>query len=195
MSAIDHLLYAAAWGSFGVGHSLLAGASARHGLGRWFGRYHRIAYNLIATLHIAAVLWLGARLASGAPAWPLPTWLAIALDTIVAAGVVLGVLALKSYAPAPFIGWAQLRGQGDDAMPLVIDGLHRRFRHPLYSAALLIVWGLVRSDLALATALWASLYLLIGSIAEERRLIGRYGDDYRRYQASTSRFLPSCGAR
>src|SRR3546814_8385679 len=46
MSVTDHLLYAAAWLTFGVLHSSTAGASSRAGLGRLFGRGYRLAYNI-----------------------------------------------------------------------------------------------------------------------------------------------------
>src|SRR3546814_3776572 len=63
-------------------------------------------------------------------------------------------------------------------------------RHPLYSALFLMLWGLARSPLGLATATWASVYLIVGSRIEEQRLIARYGDAYRTYRRATPAFLP-----
>ncbi len=60
-------------------------------------------------------------------------------------------------------------------------GLHRCVRHPLYSAGFMILWGLLRDPLSLAMAIWGSLYLVIGTRFEERKLRRLYGaayDDY-----------------
>ena len=62
-------------------------------------------------------------------------------------------------------------------------GLHRYVRHPLYSALFLCLWGLVQDPLSLATALWGSLYTLIGTYFEERKLISLYGEAYQTIQA------------
>src|SRR3546814_8896328 len=66
MSVTDHLLYAAAWLTFGVLHSATAGASSRAGLGRLFGRGHRLAYNILALAQLVAVLGVGAWAGAGA---------------------------------------------------------------------------------------------------------------------------------
>ena len=74
--------------------------------------------------------------------------------------------------------------------PLVTGGLHRWVRHPIYTAAFMILWGLVRDPLSLATACWGSLYLIIGTRLEESKLSRRYGEDYRRYQGRVPAFVP-----
>lgn len=193
MSLTDQLLYAAAWLAFGALHSLTAGASVRSGLGCLFGRAHRLAYNALAALQLALVLALGYGLGAGAPGYARPFGLELVQGAMLAGGAVLGLVALRGYRAGAFLGWAQLRGEEDGDQPLVLDGLHRWMRHPLYSAALLLVWGLVRDDLSLATALWVSAYFTIGSVFEERRLMARYGERYRRYCTQVPRFVPRIG--
>ena len=68
--------------------------------------------------------------------------------------------------------------------------LHRFIRHPLYSGLFLVLWGHAQTEFALATALWGSVYLVIGAGFEERRLIDRYGDAYRTYRARVPAFVP-----
>lgn len=190
MSLAGQFLYALAWLSFGIGHSLLAGARRNRGVLAVTGRFHRIAYNLIALVHLGVVLAFGRWLAAGSAGFALPAWLLWMGDAMVVGGLVLGLAALRSYRGAPFVGLAQLRGESDDDEPLALGGLHRWMRHPLYSASFLILWGLARSPLGLATAIWASLYLVIGSRIEERRLIARYGEAYRTYRRTTPAFMP-----
>lgn len=190
MSVADHLIYALLWLGFALSHSVLAGADVRRGIGRLAGRAHRLVYSALAILALLAVLATGRWLANNAPPLVLPLALRWLMDVAVIVGLLLGWTALRSYQLGAFIGTAQLRGADEGAAPLAVSGLHRWMRHPLYSAVLLVVWGMARSGLDLATACWVTLYLIIGSRIEEQRLIARYGDDYRRYCATTPAFLP-----
>lgn len=192
MTPIDHLIYAAAWLAFGLAHSLTAGATRRSGLGRLFGRGHRLAFNLLAIVELGAVLAVGQVVGRDARALVLPLPVTMLQFAMLGAGIVFGAMALQSYRPGPFVGIAQLRGEEEDhAQPLVVGGLHRWVRHPLYSALLLLVWGAARDELWLATAIWASLYLFWGSVIEERRLVTRYGQAYAAYRARVPRFVPA----
>ncbi|MCY3828864.1 MAG: hypothetical protein OXF89_06995, partial [Rhodospirillaceae bacterium] len=77
--------------------------------------------------------------------------------------------------------------------PLVTHGVHRYVRHPLYTAMFLVFWGRAFDEAALMTAVWGTLYLLIGTRFEERKLMDIYGADYARYSAAVPRFLPLRG--
>lgn len=190
MSVADHLIYALMWFGFASSHSMLAGAEVRRGIGRLAGRAHRLVYNALALVALLAVLATGRWLAGSALPFVMPLALHWVMNVAVITGLVLGWVAIRSYHLGAFIGTAQLRGTDDTAAPLAVSGLHRWMRHPLYSAVLLIVWGMARSELDLATACWVTLYLIIGSRIEEQRLIARYGDAYRRYRSATPAFLP-----
>jgi protein-S-isoprenylcysteine O-methyltransferase Ste14 len=64
-------------------------------------------------------------------------------------------------------------------------------RHPLYSTGLLILWCfpiLTAGTLAFDAAI--TLYILIGSELEERRLILEFGDAYLRYRKKVARLIP-----
>ena len=88
--------------------------------------------------------------------------------------------------PPPDIPQARLE-------PLATSGIHRYVRHPLYSAMFLMFWGRAFDEAALMTALWATLYLAIGTRFEERKLLQIYGEEYARYSAAVPRFLPLRG--
>lgn len=76
---------------------------------------------------------------------------------------------------------------------LVTSGPYRWVRHPLYSVGFLAF-----SALSLLAANWFIFALLIVAFIilmkrtpiEERRLIERFGDDYREYMQRTGRYLP-----
>ena len=50
-----HLIYAAAWASFGLGHSLLARDGFKRRFRPLIGAAYRIAYNAVAAVHLVAV--------------------------------------------------------------------------------------------------------------------------------------------
>src|SRR3546814_16368897 len=107
MSVTDHLLYAAAWLTFGVLHSATAGASSRAGLGRLFGRGHRLAYNILALAQLVAVLGVGAWAGAGARNFNAHLPVLVVPSAFLALGLLLGLLALRAYRAVPFIVWAR----------------------------------------------------------------------------------------
>lgn len=190
-----HLLYAALWLSFGLAHSLLADARIKARLKPFFRAGYRLAYNLFAVFHVALVIGAGWGLLGDGAAFDRASSLRIlqGVASVLGAGVFL--VALFGYDLSRFAGTAQLRAsaQGkflDDEEPLRLVKLHRYVRHPLYSAAFLLLWGRIEDEFTLATALWASLYLWIGSRYEERRLLARFGETYVRYRNAVPAFVP-----
>jgi len=92
-----------------------------------------------------------------------------------------------------FLGMAQFLHLRQPAAPeaLRVDGMYRWMRHPIYSFSLLILWLLpVMTSNRLAAALGITLYILIGSTLEERKLLAQFGEAYRAYQARVGKFIP-----
>ena len=76
---------------------------------------------------------------------------------------------------------------------LITSGPYRRVRHPLYLAACLAVIAdsLITANWFLAlTGAAVFVLLVVRTGREEENLVKRFGDDYRRYMDSTSRFFP-----
>jgi protein-S-isoprenylcysteine O-methyltransferase Ste14 len=194
----DHLVYALLWIGFGVGHSLLAHPPVQRKLARRLGPATRLAYNLFALVHLAVVWGIGRWLAAGAEPFARPDALIAVQWTMVLAGTVLMVAGLREYDLGRFAGTWHLRHRvaptEEPAEPLVTGGLHRYMRHPLYTAGFLILWGLVDGPFALATAAWASAYLVIGTWFEERKLLRLYGAAYRAYRRRVPAYVPWKGA-
>ena len=187
-------LYALAWASFGVGHSLLASAWAKRRLGPWLGPWYRLAYNGVSVLHAGAVVALGLWLLD-TNTYDVPAVVLFVLYSVQVIGVVVLLGSLKGYDLGRFGGLRQIRNHlaGRDEPedePLRLDGLHRYVRHPLYTGTLLLLWGGAPSDFGLATALWASLYLWIGTLFEERALLRLYGQAYADYRNRVPALVP-----
>lgn len=195
MTTLDHVFYALAWLSFGALHSLLARERGQALLARGFGAGTRLAYNVIAVLHIGAIWAFGFYLGLGAKDFPLPPIISAGLFLLALAGLVLLYIAVREFDLARFSGFWQLLnrvppGAEGEHEPLVTGGLHRYVRHPLYTAGFMILWGVVDDPRSLATALYGSLYLLIGTYFEERKLRRIYGRAYEDYSRRVPPFIP-----
>ena len=206
----DHLTYVVLWLSFGVVHSLLTLPKVKVLLAPAFGRFYRISYNLLSAIHILIVLAVGKSHLSQAEFALFSSQLSHRVTLIVQiVGVVIIALALRQYNLGLFSGLSQLRPDknqptadglqagsqltgyiNEEYEPLNISGLNRWVRHPIYTGAFILLWGGATTEYGLATAFYASLYLIIGSHFEERKLAGMYGDKYLAYQRDVPKFIP-----
>lgn len=186
------LLAVAAYGAL---HSLLATVwvkrRAATALGSSGRRLYRVSYNLIALLTLLPVLAVPALqpgLTLYRLSWP---WAALALAGQGLALFIL-VLGLLQTDPWHFLGIRQLLLEADRETPrLVVTGLYRWVRHPLYAAGLAFVWltpALTVNLLVLFLGL--TLYVLIGSHLEEQRLLVEFGPAYATYQVRVPRLIP-----
>ncbi len=191
MTVFDHLVYALLWASFGLVHSLLARPDIAAPLHAVFKNYYRLVYNGFAVIHFAAVFWIGEQiLGTGSElivAAPWSDWRWGGFG----AGIVLLLVAFSKYDSGRFLGLTQIRNPAaSDDESLVIEGLQRYMRHPLYTAAILILWCRAGTEVEFATALWATLYFWIGSRYEERALRRRFGQAYEDYAKGVPAFVP-----
>lgn len=80
-----------------------------------------------------------------------------------------------------------------DNATLVTGGPYRWIRHPMYSAALILLLAsalLTSNAVVVIGGIGMFALLAARSRLEERRLIEKFGDAYRAYQHRTGRFLP-----
>ena len=192
--SLVHLIYALGWLSFGLVHSALSASNLKHRLEPVFGAYYRLSYNLFAVIHIGAV-WLFGKTALDATPFALEPGIETALTVIRWLGIVVLVLAIREYDLGRFSGLSQIRAHrsgrkdpGDEA--LVLSGLHRFVRHPLYLGAYMILWGGAGNEFGLATAVWGSLYLAVGARHEENALLALYGEAYAEYKRRVPALIP-----
>lgn len=152
-------------------------------------------YAFALTLRLAGLgLWLVTLAYLLYP--PGITWASLPIAHSVRwSGVILGI------ACAPLMLWtlASLGHNLTDTVvtraqaSLVTHGPYRWVRHPFY-----VVAALLMAAVTILTANWligvcASVVLallVVRTPREEQQLIARFGDDYRRYMASTGRFFP-----
>jgi len=120
-------------------------------------------------------------------------WAARAVFALAVAGIVWGVLALGGF---DSLGLRPIRNRfrTQEARPsvLTIRGPYRWVRHPLYSFVLLMIWSYphLTTDRLLFNVLW-TVWIVVGTVLEERDLVAEFGDRYRRYQHNVPMLIPN----
>lgn len=145
---------------------------------------------VVVGLIVAAAMWAAARLAPSL-ALPLPFAVRVAVASVlVAAGVGLIGAGAKLFLRAKTTIDPT---KPAEASSLVVTGIYRFTRNPMYAGGLLALlgWGVYLSN-ALALALSAVLVLYINRfqiVPEERTLSGIFGAEYDAYKARVRRWL------
>jgi protein-S-isoprenylcysteine O-methyltransferase Ste14 len=186
---------------FAVVHSLMAGAGLKARLKPHLGErfvegWYRLFYNLFAAFTILPTLALLVALPDrvlyrvGMP-WAL---LMLGMQLVGVLGLVGALFVTDVWR---FAGVRQaIAYLSGDPLPLPPEPLQRRgmyavVRHPLYLFSLCAIWPLPVMTLnVLLFNVGATLYFVVGSFIEERRMIRTYGDDYRRYRQRVSWLIP-----
>lgn len=84
-----------------------------------------------------------------------------------------------------------LRGRDKQKAPLITHGPYRWVRHPLYLSALVLLWSYPDLTLdRLLLNLLFSVWVIAGTLLEERKLLATYGEDYRNYQSEVPMMIP-----
>ena len=146
-------------------------------------------------LHAAVPVQLSRLGGRARPAPTAPAVRTAELVTVAAGGALMAWALAAHYQQAPR-GWPLESG----LVPgyLLRRGPYRLIRNPMYAGEAIVWagWGLVYA----CPAVWAGLAVLGTGLAgtvrwEERRLLRRFGDDYRAYLADVPRWVPGNAGR
>ena len=154
--------------------------------------YYRLTFNILASLLILPILWLTYH----EPEPMVWRWQGIAawLANGLALAAVFGFwLSLKSYDMQEFLGLRQLQlhvRKVEDQENFHLSPFHRYVRHPWYFFGLVLLWTRDMSVTTLLSSVFITLYFVVGSWLEEKKLLVYHGDAYRRYMASVPGLIP-----
>ncbi|RME14390.1 MAG: hypothetical protein D6797_08960 [Bdellovibrio sp.] len=145
---------------------------------------HRLFYNILFTfLLVWGFQWMKSY--KGVWVWgPFSQW--SWFFVLVKLAVFVGFLiTLKYYDPFSFLGFKK-----EEKTSFVISPLHRYVRHPWYFLAFIYLWVRPLKDTDLVFSVIASLYLVIGTYLEEKKLILEIGEPYLQYKKQVPAFFP-----
>ena len=191
----DIVLLSFCWIAYFALHSALASLAVKRRVAATWPKlmpYYRLTFNILASLLLLPILWLSYNDAGpmlwrwqGAAAW-LANGLALA--------ALFGFwLSLKSYDMQEFLGLRQLRlhvRRVEDQEHFHLSPFHRYVRHPWYFFGLVLVWTRDINAKTLLSSVFITLYFIIGSRLEEKKLLVYHGDTYRRYMARVPGLIP-----
>ncbi len=186
---------AAAWLLYFLVHSALASLTMKQWVARsrpdWMPAY-RLFFNTVATVLVLpplAMTWLfrGPALWSWTGVW---FWVSLLLSLAAVGGF---FVSLRYYDGKEFLGLRQWRGKVRsvaDQERLHISPAHRFVRHPWYFLGLLLIWTRDMDPALLTSAVAMTLYFVIGSILEERKLVRYHGKAYAQYRRRVPGLIP-----
>ena len=191
----DIVLMSFCWIAYFALHSALASLVVK----RWVAAdwpnlmpYYRLMFNILASLLILPILWLTYH----EPEPMLWRWQGIAawLANGLALAAIFGFwLSLKSYDMQEFIGLRQLQlrvRKVEDQEHFHLSPFHRFVRHPWYFFGLVLIWTRDMSVTTLLSSVIITLYFLVGSRLEEKKLLVYHGNIYRRYMSRVPGLIP-----
>jgi methanethiol S-methyltransferase len=184
-----------AWLAYAAIHSVLASLAVKN----WVARHlpdampgYRLAFNAFALLALLPVLWLVYGTESEwLWRWNGPwAWLANGVALAAIAGF---AVTARAYDMDEFLGlrqWRQRDHGTDDRESFALSFAHRFVRHPWYFLGLVLVWTRDMNGPLLVSALAITIYFVIGSKLEERKLVALHGEAYRNYLARVPGLIP-----
>ncbi len=192
-----YLTVALVWSAYLALHSAMISVTMTEYLKRTLGdgyRFYRLFFNLIALATLVPVV-VYSRSVKGEMlfAWEGP--LAYLKWAVFAGGVLLFVAGSLHYDMLQFLGVRQIREGARHALmsrsgELDASGILGLIRHPYYTATILLFWAGDITVTSLVVNVVVTVYVVIGTFLEERKLTLEFGDSYRHYQARVPMFVP-----
>lgn len=157
-------------------------------------RFYRLFYNVVSLLIIIPIIIY----CNSIKAEPFFTWEGYLLPVkyfLLALGILLFILGSRHYSLANFFGIAQIKEKtGSKLMnetgKLDSSGIMGLIRHPYYAGVLPLLWSSDLNITALITNLILSIYIIVGTLLEERKLVYEFGDEYIQYKQKVSMLIP-----
>ncbi|MBA3032539.1 MAG: hypothetical protein KKF85_04220 [Gammaproteobacteria bacterium] len=186
---------ACGWVAYAGLHSLLAALTVKAWVTqRWprFAPSYRLTYNAIAIVALLPLAW-ATYATPGDWLWRwtgFAAWIANILTVAALAGF---WLSSGTYDMGEFLGtrpWRDKRSDAAEHDGFRISPLHRLVRHPWYALGLLLIWTRDMNAPFLVSAVAISLYFVIGSRLEERKLEAHFGAVYRDYKEKVPGLIP-----
>lgn len=187
------------WIAWCVMHSLLIDAATVQRIKAYASglmRYYRLLYNGLSLVTLVPLILL-TRTAEG-PVIVSWTGYAVALRVgLLVIALLLFRGGAQKYDVQYFLGLKQLRTGEEhlllsDKEEFIETGIFAITRHPWYLGSLFFIWSAL-AEYPLPVFLIAcilSVYLVIGTMLEERKIVAQYGESYCRYRQRVSMLFP-----
>lgn len=196
---MDHFLLAIFWIVWCAIHSGMISVTATEFFKRRLGthyRFYRLFFNLVAVATIIPVI-LYAQSIEQQVFFRWEGLLIVFQVLLLALAGLLFFAGARHYDLLQFSGFRQImtgasHGVLTETGQLNTSGLLGVTRHPWYLATVMLIWADYRSFTmsTLVTNVVLTVYLVMGTVLEERKLVMELGEAYHEYQKKVSMIFP-----
>ena len=179
------------WTAYFYLHSLLAAIPVKRSISQLLSirspRIYRIGYNLFFLAGLILLVYWQLVFPSTLLFSTRVTTNILAFCLMIP-GLVIMMASIKNY------DWKSYAGiTNEKSHSLVIKGMNKYARHPLYSGTMLfllgfLLWEPSYKNLWVWLLMWV--YLAIGMRYEEKKLVNTYGTEYENYQKKVKKMIP-----
>ena len=176
-------------------HSWLASNKAKslgqRLLGEVVSKHYRLIYNIFSIISFLPIIGIMSLLNDQRIYFVTKPWVFLILFIQLIAMVII-YYSIKQTGVMDFIGWNfGYRKAYNSEKTLQTDGMYGVVRHPAYFAGLVILWiSPIMTVNYLTFCVCISLYLLIGTFFEERKLLREFGEAYQLYKKKVPMLIP-----
>jgi methanethiol S-methyltransferase len=192
-----YIILAILWITFCVLHSELISITLTSFIKQKIGdsyRFYRLFYNIFSIATLIPVLVYTASIKQ----LPFFVWSGYLLPVkygLLFVGILCFVMGSRHYNFGQFFGFTQIKEGKNQALinktgKLSSRGILGIVRHPFYAGIYPLIWSNDLDITSLIVNIILSIYVLIGTLLEERKLILEFGDAYRAYQQKVSMLFP-----
>ena len=192
-----YLLLIFLWSAFCFLHSFMITPTVTDFLkekaGKYY-RYYRLFYNLFSILILAPIVVYSYSIIEK----PFFTWHGYLLPVrylLLLGGLLIIYAGSRYYSMSTFLGINQLNEGVDHGLinnsgMIEKGGIMGVVRHPFYTGSFLVIWAGNLDTTRLIINSILSIYLIMGTMLEEHKLLAEFGDVYRNYQKEVSMLFP-----
>lgn len=194
---MEYFILAVLWITFCAMHSALISTTFTNILKQKTGnayRFHRLFYNIFSIVTLIPVVLYTISIKQQ----PFFVWDGYLLPIkyiLMAAGIIFFIMGAQRYSFSQFAGIRQIRKGIDHNLinktgKLSSSGILGAVRHPFYAGLFPLIWARDLDTAFFIVNIILSVYLIIGTLLEERKLVLEFGDAYREYQQKVSMLFP-----
>ncbi|KAF1084751.1 hypothetical protein SPSYN_02537 [Sporotomaculum syntrophicum] len=194
---MKYLPLALLWIAWATLHSLMVSHWVTHLVKKKFGHnydYYRILYNAVALTTFIPLWAFSESLDSKLIIVFNPPW-HILQDALLAFSSIILIWSFRQFDFLEFLGLRQFMPKCNcqvklPAPAIITKGPYRLVRHPVYFGLLIFIWSLDATRAEFITRIILSIYILIGCLLEEHKLVDELGTAYQEYQKRVPMLIP-----
>jgi protein-S-isoprenylcysteine O-methyltransferase Ste14 len=196
---MNYVLLALLWSVWCAVHSILISVTvtefSKRRLGTYY-RFYRLFFNIVAVVTIIPIVLYGHSV-DGQVLFTWRGFLIVFQVFLLVLAAALFVAGARHYDMLQLAGVRQAMGGNPHSVltetgKISTSGVLSVTRHPWYLASILLVWtaNCSMNTSALITSIVLTVYLIVGTLMEERKLLMEFGEEYREYQRRVSMLFP-----